>query len=331
MKESNYVWLVTGVAGFVGSNLLLELLQKNCKVIGIDNFINGHKKNLNYVQSLVSKSQWGNFTFFNGDLRDRDICLKITDGIDIILHQAALGSVPRSVKDPILSSEININGFLNIIDASRLNNVKRMIYASSSSVYGDSELLPKVENNIGNVLSPYALTKLVNEEQAKIFSRTYGIDCIGLRYFNVFGQMQDPNGEYAAVIPKWIHAITDNIPIEIFGDGETSRDFCYIKNVVQANLLAATTKNPLAINQIYNVAYGGKTTLNELFDIILRECQDLGFDYAYQPEHKDFRPGDIRHSNADITKIKDFLKYNPTHDIKKGLQETVRWYVENRV
>ena len=247
MKSNNRAWLITGVAGFIGSNLLLELLQNNCKVVGIDSFITGKEENLEYVKSLVSKSQWNNFTFFNDDLRDHNICQKVTKGIDIILHQAALGSVPRSVKDPILSSDININGFLNIIDAARLNNVNRLIYASSSSVYGDSVELPKVEDVTGNVLSPYALTKLVNEEQAKVFSRTYGIDVIGLRYFNVFGSMQDPNGEYAAVIPKWINSIMNQVPIEIFGDGNTSRDFCYIKNVIQANLLAATTDNPNAL------------------------------------------------------------------------------------
>ena len=329
MKSNNRAWLITGVAGFIGSNLLLELLQNNCKVVGIDSFITGKKENLEYVKSLVSKSQWNNFTFFNDDLRDHNICQKVTKGIDIILHQAALGSVPRSVKDPILSSDININGFLNIIDAARLNNVDRLIYASSSSVYGDSIELPKVEDVTGNVLSPYALTKLVNEEQAKVFSRTYGIDVIGLRYFNVFGSMQDPNGEYAAVIPKWIDSIMNQIPIEIFGDGNTSRDFCYIKNVIQANLLAATTSNPNALNQIYNVAFGGRTSLNDLFNIINTTCSKFGFNYSLEPKYKDFRPGDIKHSNADISKIKKLLNYDPIYDVSKGLSETIRWYVES--
>ena len=329
MKSNNRAWLITGVAGFIGSNLLLELLQNNCKVVGIDSFITGKEENLEYVKSLVSKSQWNNFTFFNDDLRDHNICQKVTKGIDIILHQAALGSVPRSVKDPILSSDININGFLNIIDAARLNNVDRLIYASSSSVYGDSIELPKVEDVTGNVLSPYALTKLVNEEQAKVFSRTYGIDVIGLRYFNVFGSMQDPNGEYAAVIPKWIDSIMNQIPIEIFGDGNTSRDFCYIKNVIQANLLAATTDNPNALNQIYNVAFGGRTSLNDLFNIINTTCSKFGFNYSLEPKYKDFRPGDIKHSNADISKIKKLLNYDPIYDVSKGLTETIRWYVES--
>tara|TARA_A100001234_G_C12627580_1_gene386815 strand:- start:904 stop:1893 length:990 start_codon:yes stop_codon:yes gene_type:complete len=329
MKINNRAWLITGVAGFIGSNLLLELLQNNCKVVGIDSFITGKEENLEYVKSLVSKSQWNNFTFFNDDLRDHNICQKVTKGIDIILHQAALGSVPRSVKDPILSSDININGFLNIIDAARLNNVDRLIYASSSSVYGDSVELPKVEDVTGNVLSPYALTKLVNEEQAKVFSRTYGIDVIGLRYFNVFGSMQDPNGEYAAVIPKWINSIMNQIPIEIFGDGNTSRDFCYIKNVIQANLLAATTDNPNALNQIYNVAFGGRTSLNDLFNIINTTCSKFGFNYSLKPKYKDFRPGDIKHSNADISKIKKLLNYDPIYDVSKGLSETIRWYVES--
>jgi UDP-N-acetylglucosamine 4-epimerase len=329
MKKNNYAWLITGVAGFIGSNLLLELLQKNCKVVGIDSFITGKEKNLEYVKSLVSKSQWNNFTFFNDDIRDHNICQKVTKGIDIILHQAALGSVPRSVKDPILSSDININGFLNIIDAARLNNVDRLIYASSSSVYGDSVELPKVEDVTGNVLSPYALTKLVNEEQAKVFSRTYGIDVIGLRYFNVFGSLQDPNGEYAAVIPKWINSIMNQAPIEIFGDGNTSRDFCYIKNVIQANLLAATTDNPNALNQIYNVAFGGRTSLNDLFNIINATCSKFGFNYSLEPKYKDFRPGDIKHSNADISKIKKLLNYDPIYDVSKGLSETIRWYVES--
>ena len=329
MKSNNRAWLITGVAGFIGSNLLLELLQNNCKVVGIDSFITGKEENLEYVKSLVSKSQWNNFTFFNDDLRDHNICQKVTKGIDIILHQAALGSVPRSVKDPILSSDININGFLNIIDAARLNNVDRLIYASSSSVYGDSIELPKVEDVTGNVLSPYALTKLVNEEQAKVFSRTYGIDVIGLRYFNVFGSMQDPNGEYAAVIPKWINSIMNQVPIEIFGDGNTSRDFCYIKNVIQANLLAATTSNPNALNQIYNVAFGGRTSLNDLFNIINTTCSKFGFNYSLEPKYKDFRPGDIKHSNADISKIKKLLNYDPIYDVSKGLSETIRWYVES--
>ena len=329
MKSINRAWLITGVAGFIGSNLLLELLQNNCKVVGIDSFITGKEENLEYVKSLVSKSQWNNFTFFNDDLRDHNICQKVTKGIDIILHQAALGSVPRSVKDPILSSDININGFLNIIDAARLNNVNRLIYASSSSVYGDSVELPKVEDVTGNVLSPYALTKLVNEEQAKVFSRTYGIDVIGLRYFNVFGSMQDPNGEYAAVIPKWINSIMNQVPIEIFGDGNTSRDFCYIKNVIQANLLAATTDNPNALNQIYNVAFGGRTSLNDLFNIINTTCSKFGFNYSLEPKYKDFRPGDIKHSNADISKIKKLLNYDPIYDVSKGLSETIRWYVES--
>jgi UDP-N-acetylglucosamine 4-epimerase len=329
MKSNNRAWLITGVAGFIGSNLLLELLQNNCKVVGIDSFITGKEENLEYVKSLVSKSQWNNFTFFNDDLRDHNICQKVTKGIDIILHQAALGSVPRSVKDPILSSDININGFLNIIDAARLNNVNRLIYASSSSVYGDSVELPKVEDVTGNVLSPYALTKLVNEEQAKVFSRTYGIDVIGLRYFNVFGSMQDPNGEYAAVIPKWINSIMNQVPIEIFGDGNTSRDFCYIKNVIQANLLAATTDNPNALNQIYNVAFGGRTSLNDLFNIINTTCSKFGFNYSLEPKYKDFRPGDIKHSNADISKIKKLLNYDPIYDVSKGLSETIRWYVES--
>ena len=329
MKSNNRAWLITGVAGFIGSNLLLELLQNNCKVVGIDSFITGKEENLEYVKSLVSKSQWNNFTFFNDDLRDHNLCQKVTKGIDIILHQAALGSVPRSVKDPILSSDININGFLNIIDAARLNNVNRLIYASSSSVYGDSVELPKVEDVTGNVLSPYALTKLVNEEQAKVFSRTYGIDVIGLRYFNVFGSMQDPNGEYAAVIPKWINSIMNQVPIEIFGDGNTSRDFCYIKNVIQANLLAAKTDNPNALNQIYNVAFGGRTSLNDLFNIINTTCSKFGFNYSLEPKYKDFRPGDIKHSNADISKIKKLLNYDPIYDVSKGLSETIRWYVES--
>ncbi len=329
MKKNNRAWLITGVAGFIGSNLLLELLQNNCKVVGIDSFITGKEENLEYVKSLVSKSQWNNFTFFNDDLRDHNICQRVTKGVDIILHQAALGSVPRSVKDPILSSDININGFLNIIDAARLNNVDRLIYASSSSVYGDSVELPKVEDITGNVLSPYALTKLVNEEQAKVFSRTYGIDVIGLRYFNVFGSMQDPNGEYAAVIPKWINSIMNQAPIEIFGDGNTSRDFCYIKNVIQANFLAATTDNSNALNQIYNVAFGGRTSLNDLFNIINATCRKFGFNYSLEPKYKDFRPGDIKHSNADISKIKKLLNYDPIYDVSKGLYETIRWYVES--
>jgi UDP-N-acetylglucosamine 4-epimerase len=321
-------WLITGVAGFIGSNLLEALLKQNQFVVGLDNFSIGKKKNLDEVQNLVSSEQWQRFRMIEGDICNLDYCSSACKGVDYVLHQAALGSVPRSIKDPINTNENNINGFINILLAARDAKVKRIVYASSSSTYGDHPDLPKVEEKIGKPLSPYALTKAVNESYADVFAKVYGIDSIGLRYFNVFGPRQDPDGAYAAVIPKWISAMIHGEPVFINGDGETSRDFCYIDNAVNANLLAATATNTKAGNQVYNVAVGDRTTLNELFKEI---CEQLLPRYPHladiQPTYRDFSPGDVRHSCADISKAKQLLDYSPTHQLREGLREAVEWYI----
>ena len=321
-------WLVTGVAGFIGSNLLEALLQLNQRVVGLDNFATGHQRNLDEVQSLVTYDQWANFTFIQGDIRNLDDCQKAVQGVDYILHQAALGSVPRSVADPITTNATNITGFLNMLVAARDAKVNRFVYAASSSTYGDHPGLPKVEDTIGKPLSPYAVTKYVNELYADVFGKTYDMQSIGLRYFNVFGPRQDPNGAYAAVIPKWIASMIQGEPIYINGDGETSRDFCFIANVVQANLLAATMTNPAAVNQVYNVAVGDRTTLNELY---ARLQSNLLPRYLHlqnaRPVYRDFRAADVRHSLADISKAGTFLGYQPAYRIGEGLQIAMGWYV----
>jgi UDP-N-acetylglucosamine 4-epimerase len=320
-------WLITGVAGFIGSNLLETLLRLNQRVIGLDNFSTGYQHNLDQVEKLVSPTQWANFCFINGDIRNLTVCQQACTDIDYVLHQAALGSVPRSVKNPIITNQNNIDGFLNMLVAARDASVQRFVYAASSSTYGDHTSLPKVEDKIGNPLSPYAVSKLVNELYADVFARTYGFKTIGLRYFNVFGRRQSPSGAYAAVIPKWIAAMLKNEPIYINGDGETSRDFCYIDNVVQANLLAATTQNKNATNQVYNIAVGERTSLNQLYRL-LRD--NLAQDYTHlrdaQPVYRSFRAGDVRHSLASIHKSKKHLSYQPSHNIYEGLQESVDWY-----
>ncbi|MFV2060442.1 MAG: NAD-dependent epimerase/dehydratase family protein, partial [Gammaproteobacteria bacterium] len=325
LKELNTTpkkWLVTGVAGFIGSNLLETLLKNNQTVVGLDNFSTGHQHNLDQVKELVTKEQWNNFTLFEGDIRNIDDCSNASSNVDYVLHQAALGSVPRSIEDPILTHDNNNSGFLNMLYAAYKNNITRFVYAASSSTYGDHPDLPKVEDKIGNPLSPYAVTKLVNELYANVFARTYDFKCIGLRYFNIFGQRQDPNGAYAAVIPKWVASILDNETVYINGDGETSRDFCYIDNTVQVNILAATTTNPEAVNQVYNVALNAQTTLTELFNFIqdklITRIKTLK---KSEPVYRDFRAGDVRHSRADITKAKELLGYEPTHVIDKGLEE----------
>lgn len=328
LKDNRYTWLITGVAGFIGSNLLEHLLKLKQTVIGIDNFATGHKRNLDEVKNLVTDKQWQSFTFTEGDIRDPDICVQVCQEIDYVLHQAALGSVPRSISDPLTTNSANITGFLNMLVAARDANVKRFVYAASSSTYGDHPALPKVEDTIGNPLSPYAVTKYVNELYAKVFSRCYNFQSIGLRYFNVFGPRQDPNGAYAAVIPKWVASIIKKEPVYINGDGETTRDFCYVENAVQANLLAATTINPDAINQVYNVAVGGRTTLKTLFTEIqtrlIQRVPDINSSY---PVYRDFRPGDVRHSQADIRKAEALIGYRPTHVIGDGLEEAMDWYV----
>jgi UDP-N-acetylglucosamine 4-epimerase len=328
LKTDPHTWLVTGVAGFIGSNLLETLLSLNQTVVGLDNFATGFQRNLDEVQTLVSPAQWANFKFVQGDIRNLDDCQKATAGVDYVLHQAALGSVPRSVADPIATNATNITGFLNMLVAARDAQVKRFVYAASSSTYGDHPALPKIEHTIGKPLSPYAVTKYVNELYADVFGKTYGVQSIGLRYFNVFGPRQNPNGAYAAVIPKWISSLIKAEPVYINGDGETSRDFCFIANAVQANLLAATATKPEAVNQIYNVAVGDRTTLNELYTEIKA---NLLPNYSYlkdaQPVYRDFRAGDVRHSLADISKAQTQLGYAPTHHIEQGLTVATPWYV----
>ena len=326
LKKHKSTWLITGVAGFIGSNLLEALLKLDQEVVGLDNFATGKQENLDEVQTLVSTEQWDHFSFFDGDIRDFKICENITQGIDYVLHQAALGSVPRSISNPIATNETNINGFLNMLVASRNNHVKSFTYAASSSTYGDHPALPKVEKNIGKPLSPYAITKYVNELYADVFSNTYNFSSIGLRYFNVFGKRQDPDGAYAAVIPKWIRSMIQGNIIEINGDGETSRDFCFVDNAVQANLLAATANENIK-NEIFNIAVGDRTTLNQLFSYLKYTLQDNKISYCLDPVYKDFRNGDVRHSQADITKAKALLQYSPSHSILHGIEETIPWYV----
>lgn len=326
LPKKPQIWLVTGVAGFIGSNLLEHLLKLNQHVIGLDNYATGHQSNLDEVQSLVSTDQWSRFTFIEGDIRNFEHCQQACEGVDYVLHQAALGSVPRSINDPITTNAANISGFLNMLVASRDAGVKSFTYAASSSTYGDHPALPKVEKNIGKPLSPYAVTKYVNELYADVFSRTYGFKTIGLRYFNVFGKRQDPNGAYAAVIPKWTAAMVSGDDLYINGDGETSRDFCFVENAVQANLLAATADESVK-NEVYNVAVGDRTTLNDLFAALKRALEDNGLVYERAPVHRGFRPGDVRHSQADIGKIVGNLGYEPQYQIREGILKAMPWYL----
>ncbi|MEA3511981.1 MAG: SDR family oxidoreductase [Campylobacterota bacterium] len=324
------IWLVTGVAGFIGSNLAEQLLKLNQKVISLDNFSTGHRYNLDHIKNSVTQQQWKNFTFIEGDITNYDTCISITKDVDIVLHQAALGSVPRSIDNPVVSNNANVTGFLNILTASKENGIKRFVYASSSSVYGDSQELPKVEDRVGSVLSPYAVTKAVNELYMGVFYKCYGFESIGLRYFNVFGKRQDPNGAYAAVMPKWIGQILNGEDVYINGDGETSRDFTYIDNVVQANIMAAMTTNPEAIAKAYNTAAGGRETLNNLYSAIVKGLKKTLPDLEIkEPIYTDFRAGDIRHSNANIDAAKEFLGYEPTHTLEGGLKESIDWYIND--
>ena len=320
-------WLVTGVAGFIGSNLLETLLKLDQRVVGLDNFATGHQRNLDEVQTLVAPAQWANFNFIRGDIRELADCQRACDGIDYVLHQAALGSVPRSLADPITTNAANITGFLNMLVAARDAKVKSFTYAASSSTYGDHPGLPKVEDTIGKPLSPYAVTKYVNELYADVFARCYGFNTIGLRYFNVFGPRQDPDGAYAAVIPQWTAAMIRGDDVFINGDGETSRDFCFIENTVQANLLAATAQNPDAVNQVYNVAVSGRTTLNSLFAELQAALATQGVHYAKAPVYRDFRAGDVRHSQADIGKAQRLLGYAPLWDLRAGVAQAMPWYI----
>jgi len=328
LKAEPKTWLITGVAGFIGSNLLEALLKLDQRVVGLDNFITGYRHNLNEVRSMVSSEQWATFKFIEADIRNIDDCRRACVGTDYVLHQAALGSVPRSIEDPVTTNQSNIDGFLNMLVAARDAKVKRFVYAASSSTYGDHPDLPKVEDKIGKPLSPYAVTKLVNELYAEVFARTYDFKAIGLRYFNIFGRRQDPNGAYAAVIPKWITALIKNEPVYINGDGETSRDFCYIDNAIQANLLAATAKEDAA-NQVYNVAVGDRSSLNQLYNY-LRDQLSFKFPLlrGVDPIYRDFRSGDVRHSLADIGKAVHMLGYEPSHRIYQGLEQALDWYIK---
>ena len=326
-------WLVTGAAGFIGSNLVEALLRLGQRVTGMDNFATGHQHNLDQVRALVGESAWANFDFVNGDIRVPADCARACEGaaggLDYVLHQAALGSVARSIEDPAATNATNVGGFLNMLTAARDAKVKRFVYAASSSTYGDHPALPKIEEQIGRPLSPYAVTKYVNELYAEVFARCYGMDSIGLRYFNVFGPRQDPNGAYAAVIPQWVAALIADAPVRINGDGETSRDFCYIDNVVQANLLAACSTDPQAANQVYNVALNERTSLKQLHAMMCALLEPrfprLG---GHTPQYTDFRAGDVRHSQADIDKARKRLGYAPTHRIHDGLAVAMDWYVD---
>jgi UDP-N-acetylglucosamine 4-epimerase len=329
LQHSVKTWLITGVAGFIGSNLLERLLATGQNVVGLDNFSTGHPHNLDDVRGQVGESAWKRFQFIEGDISNLRDCQKACNGIDYVLHQAALGSVPRSIEDPLGTHQSNVDGFVKMLTAANEAKIKRFVYASSSSVYGDDPILPKKESVIGKLLSPYAATKHIDEIYADVFARSYGIKCIGLRYFNVFGPRQDPNGAYAAVIPRWINELlSGKIPL-IHGDGETSRDFCYIDNVVQANLLSAKTENGAALDRVFNIAAGHRTTLNELFTIIQEDLAEYDPDIGtIVPVHGPFRTGDVRHSHADISKAKNLLGYDPTYDVRRGLRETVKWFAE---
>lgn len=317
-------WLITGVAGFIGSNLLETLLQLNQIVIGIDNFSTGHSKNLEDVRSLIGERQWQGFTFIEGDIASFETCSSACQSVDYVLHQAALGSVPRSIEDPITTNLSNVTGFLNMLTASRDADVLNFVFAASSSTYGDHPDLPKKEHLIGNPMSPYAVTKYVNELYASVFYSAYALNTIGLRYFNVFGRRQDPAGSYAAVIPKWIDAFILGNPVVINGDGTTSRDFCYIDNVVQANILAATTKNQSALNEVYNIAVGDRTSLLDLTKLIKKS---LVKNSSSEILFREFRPGDVKHSQADISKAKKLLGYDPIFNVETGILKTIEWYL----
>lgn len=319
-------WLVTGAAGFIGSNLVEALLLLNQQVVGLDNFATGYQYNLDEVMTKVSDNQWQKFKFIEGDVCEFQTCKLALENVDYVLHQAALGSVPRSITDPLSSNEVNITGFLNMLHAAKESDVKSFTYAASSSTYGDHPALPKLEKNIGNPLSPYAVTKYVNELYAGVYARTYGFKSIGLRYFNVFGKRQDPNSAYAAVIPKWASAMIKNEKVFINGDGETSRDFCFIENAIQMNILAAKASDE-AKDQIYNVALGDRTSLNDLFNAIKDTLSKNQINVMLEPIYRDFRAGDVRHSRADISKAKKSLGYQPEFNIFQGLDKAMPWYV----
>ena len=328
LTQARYRWLITGVAGFIGSNLLETLLRLGQTVTGVDNFLTGYRHNLEQVRQAVGEAAWKNFHFIEGDIRSLALCARACEQVDFVLHHAALGSVSRSLEQPLLTHDVNVNGFVNMLNAGRDARVKRFVYAASSSTYGDHPDLPKIENRIGQPLSPYALTKYVNELYADVFGRCFGTESIGLRYFNVFGPRQDPTGAYAAVIPQWVAALIGNRRLDINGDGETSRDFCFVDNVVQANLLASLAHNPAAVNQVYNVALNARTSLNQLYEMmrkmLLERYPHLE---QHRPHYTPFRAGDVRHSQADISKAGALLGYAPTHGIEQGLKQALEWYI----
>ena len=330
LSQRRYHWLITGVAGFVGSNLLETLLRAGQRVTGLDNFMTGYRENLEQVRTLVPAAAWQRFRFIEGDIRCLTSCREACAGVDVVLHQAALGSVGRSIADPILTSDINMIGFLNVLVAARDAGVRRLVYAASSATYGDHPDLPKVEEHIGRPLSPYALTKHVNEVYADMSARCYQTESIGLRYFNIFGPRQDPNGDYAAVIPQWFSAMIHNERLNINGDGDSSRDFCFIANAVQANLLASLSTDPAAVNQVYNVAVNARTSLNALYEL-MRSMLAQRFPHLkhYQPHYTDFRVGDVRHSQADISKAARLLGYQPSHRLEDGLRDSLEWYLSH--
>lgn len=330
LEYEQYRWVVTGAAGFIGSHLLQTLLELGQPVVGVDNFLSGHRENLEQVRVLVGERAWRQFTLIEGDIRDLSVCRAACDRADYVLHQAALGSVGRSLAEPLLCNDINVGGHLNLLEAARLNGVRRMVYAASSASYGDHPALPKQEQHIGLALSPYALSKHVNELYAGVYARCYGLETIGLRYFNVFGPRQDPDGAYAAVIPQWVAAMLRGRPVIINGDGESSRDFCYVANAVQANLLAALTNKPAAVNQVYNVALNTRTSLNELYLLLLELLSEQHPQLLdSRPTYAPFRAGDVRHSQADINKAAQLLGYVPTHDLRRGLRQALRWYEQH--
>ena len=330
LQSTQKTWLITGVAGFIGSNLLEFLLQNNQRVIGLDNFATGFQHNLDKVEAIVGSQNWQHFQFIEGDIRDLETCQRACRDVNFVLHQAALGSVPRSIEDPITTNEVNIDGFLNMLVAARDQQVDSFVYAASSSTYGDHPGLPKVEDKIGNPLSPYAVTKYVNELYASVFGRTYGFNSIGLRYFNIFGPRQDPAGAYAAVIPKWVAAMLSGEQIFINGKGDTSRDFCYIDNAVEMNILAALADEPEANGQVYNVALNDQTTLNELYSYI-RQSIEKRIDSIdiKEPEYRDYRAGDVKHSRANIEKANTLLGYDPQYRIAEGLELAMTWYIND--
>jgi UDP-N-acetylglucosamine/UDP-N-acetylgalactosamine 4-epimerase len=330
LREKPRRWLVTGVAGFIGSNLLESLLELDQQVAGLDNFATGHRANLDQVRAATSSQRWARFRFVEGDVASPEVCAEAVAGVDVVLHQAALGSVPRSIERPLDTDHANVRGQLALLEAARRAGVRRFVYASSSSVYGDSPRLPKVEHETGALLSPYAVSKLANELYAGVYGHLHGMQTAGLRYFNVFGRRQDPEGAYAAVIPKWIAAMIRGREVHVNGTGETSRDFCYVANVVQANILAATTEDPVAFNQAYNIAVGRRTTLLELYEALRSRLAVRRPALATaKPVYGPFRAGDVLHSLANIDKAQRLLGYEPTHTLEQGLDEALDWYEAN--